>query len=96
MPEIEIRELESSDFEDEEFIQPLLDMDMVEVDLTELRDIFEKRKSTTNTYLALVDGKIAGVASLAIWYRHICSKSFAPDCWPSGKGLDTVLRAARL
>jgi len=66
---IEVRKLESEDFDNKEFVAPLLKMGNVskQATLEELREIFESRKSTSETYIALIDGNIVGIGSLLIW-----------------------------
>jgi len=69
-PNILIRDLVIEDFDNEEFIQPICEMESTKDSITvaELREIFLKRQSTTDTFIAIVDEKIVGVVSLAIWY----------------------------
>lgn len=64
---VEIRDLTSEDFENEEFIRPLLEMEVVGFKTAaELKAVFERRKPTTETWIAILDGRIVGIASLVI------------------------------
>lgn len=64
---LEIRELVAEDFDNEDFIRPLLEMEVVGFKtVAELKIVFEKRKANTDTHIAIFDGVIVGVASLMI------------------------------
>ena len=68
--EVEIRELVSEDFDNEGFVKSFLEMDFVDSSATgeELREIFEKRKPTTKSYVAMVDEELAGFGCLLVHY----------------------------
>lgn len=69
-PKLEVRDLVLEDFDDEDFIRPICEMETTKENVTpaELKEIFLKRQSTTDTMIALLDGKIVGMAALAVWH----------------------------
>lgn len=94
---VEIRGLTSEDFENEEFIRSLLEMEVVGYKTaSELKAVFERRKPTTDTWVAVLDGKIVGVASLMIHHSFTGRNLAVPmDIYVSpeyrGRGIGRLL-----